>query len=113
MRIAIPVEKGKMAEHFGHCDGLELFDVDVNSESIISEETLDAPEHEPGLLPRLIAENAVDVVIACGMGGRAQAFLSNCNIQVVTGVTKKEPKTIIDGYMAGTLEAERNACEHL
>ena len=52
MRIAIPVADGRLAMHFGHCEKFALLDVDTDEKKIIKKEEIDAPPHEPGLLPR-------------------------------------------------------------
>ena len=70
MRIAIPVVNGKTAMHFGHCEEFAILDVDTEKKAVAAQELIEAPEHQPGLLPRWLAEQGVDTVIAGGMGRR-------------------------------------------
>lgn len=51
MRIAIPLANGKLAVHFGHCERFALVDADAAEKKIISREDIEAPPHQPGLLP--------------------------------------------------------------
>jgi len=112
MRIAIPVANGKVAMHFGHCEAFALFDVDPENNDIISKEMVQAPDHEPGLLPRWLQERGANVIIAGGMGTRAQQLFAQQNISVVVGAPSDEPEAIAQRYIAGTLRAGDNVCDH-
>jgi predicted Fe-Mo cluster-binding NifX family protein len=112
MRIAIPVVDGKLSEHFGHCGSFELIDVDEPSGAVLEQRTLGAPEHEPGLLPRWLAEQGADLIIAGGMGSRAQSLFVQQGIKVVVGARPEDPRTIVENYLSGTLETSDNACDH-
>lgn len=96
MRIVIPLAEGKLTNHFGHCKRFALVDVDPETKVILRREDIEAPPHEPGLLPSWLAERGVTVVIAGGLGQRAQGLFAQQGIHVVTGALAK-----------GT-----NACDH-
>ena len=51
MRIAIPVANEQLSPHFGHCEKFALIDVDTTDRKILSRVDIEAPPHEPGLLP--------------------------------------------------------------
>ena len=112
MRIAIPVVNGELSAHFGHCEEFALLDADRESKTITSTQTLVAPPHEPGLLPRWLAEKGTDMIIAGGMGGRAQALFAEQGITVVVGAPAEAPETIVRSYLAGTLQTGDNVCDH-
>src|SRR5450756_3050427 len=78
VKIAIVVEDGNVAQHFGHCEKVML--VTIENGEVDSREVLDAPEHECGALPRLFAERQVEYVIAGGLGGGA---LANLNLSLI------------------------------
>ena len=90
MRIAIPITKGKLSAHFGHCEEFALIDVDSGQKSIQTKETVAAPDHQPGLLPRWLAEHGANVIIAGGMGMRAQNLFTEQNIEVVVAKRLRE-----------------------
>jgi predicted Fe-Mo cluster-binding NifX family protein len=46
------------------------------------------------------------------MGGRALGLFTRHGIEVVIGVSEASPETIIKDYLAGTLEAGPNICDH-
>jgi len=112
MRIAIPVAGGKLCPHFGHCEEFALIDADPEEREVLKEERIPAPEHQPGLLPRWLAEQGANVIIAGGMGSRAQALFQHQGIDVVTGVAAAEPAAIVQSYLDNTLEMGDNICDH-
>ena len=112
MRIAIPVAAGKLAMHFGHCEAFALVEVDAEKKEILGAETMEAPSHEPGALPRFLAEKGADIIIASGMGSRAQGLFSQQGIDVVVGAPPEEPEAVVRAYLDGTLGAGGNICDH-
>ncbi len=112
MRIAIPLANGQLSTHFGHCERFALVDVDPTEKKILRREDVDAPPHEPGLLPRWLAERGASVIIAGGMGQRAQGLFSERGIQVVVGAPADTPERVVTGYLAGTLQVGENVCDH-
>jgi Mrp family chromosome partitioning ATPase/NifU-like protein involved in Fe-S cluster formation/predicted Fe-Mo cluster-binding NifX family protein len=112
MRIAIPVAEGKLAMHFGHCEQFAVVDVDASKKQILKTEVLDAPPHEPGLLPRWLGERNVKVVIAGGMGQRAQSLFAQHGIKVLVGAPSEAPEKLVADYLVGTLKSGENVCDH-
>ena len=112
MRIAIPVAQGKLAMHFGHCEQFALIDVDEKSKVITRKEIVAAPAHQPGLLPRWLAERGVNMIIAGGMGGRALGLFAESGIKVAIGAPVDTPEELVAAYLQGTLKAGENVCDH-
>jgi ATP-binding protein involved in chromosome partitioning len=112
MRIAIPVVDGQLARHFGHCEEFMLFDVDPDAGSVGSSASLQAPPHEPGLLPRWLKDEGVDVVITGGMGRRAQGLFAESGVKIVVGAASDDPRTIVEQYLSGALATGDNLCDH-
>jgi ATP-binding protein involved in chromosome partitioning len=112
MRIAIPVTGGRLAEHFGHCDQFALIDVDHGGKSVVAKVLVDAPPHQPGLLPKWLAERGTQVVIAGGMGWKARQHFEQNGITVVIGALETIPERIVDAYLQGTLHTGENLCGH-
>ena len=83
--IAIPLAAGKLCMHFGHCEQFALVQADPTEKRIVGREDVTPPPHEPGLLPRWLAQQGATVILAGGMGQRAQALFAQNNIQVVLG----------------------------
>lgn len=112
MRIAIPVAGGQLSQHFGHCERFALVDVDPNSRSVTGSSDVEPPEHQPGLLPRWLREQGVNLVIAGGMGERAQALFASASIEVITGAPGGTPATLVADYLAGRLVSQPTTCNH-
>jgi predicted Fe-Mo cluster-binding NifX family protein len=112
MKIAIPLADGKLAAHFGHCEHFALLDVDPIEKKILKREEIDAPPHEPGLLPPWLAERGVTTIITGGMGQRARDMFAARGIQVVVGASTDAPERLASDYLAGTLQVGENVCDH-
>lgn len=111
-RIAVPLADGKLCQHFGHCQHFALLEVETTTREIVSRNDLTPPPHEPGVLPRWLAEQGVEVILAGGMGQRAQALLADYNIKVVVGLSPDTPEAVAGGYLGGTLKPGPNVCDH-
>lgn len=111
MTIAIPVSQGKLSPHFGHCEYFALAEVNDDGH-IVRQEQLEAPPHQPGVLPLWLAEHGVGTIIAGGMGSRAQSLFIQQGIEVVVGAPADTVDAILQAYIAGTLEAGANVCDH-
>ena len=112
MRIAMPVKDGRLCDHFGHAPQFAIFTVDPERGRIETEQVLEAPPHEPGVLPAWLAGQRADVVLTGGMGMRARQLLAAQGIAVVTGATSGKPRDVVEAYLAGTLAVGENACDH-
>lgn len=112
MKIAIPLADGKLTAHFGHCAQFAIVDVDRESKTIKEQVVLDPPPHEPGVLPAWLAEQGVNVIIAGGMGQRAQTLFTDKSIEVVVGAPVDTPEALVSDYLAGTLQVGDNVCDH-
>ena len=112
MKIAIPLADGRLAMHFGHCEQFALIDVDTERKEITGNTLETPPPHEPGLLPKWLHEQGANIIIAGGMGSRAQSLFQQNGIEVVVGAASDEPEKIVTAYLEGTLEAGANTCDH-
>jgi len=112
MRIAVPLAQGKMSLHFGHCDQFAIFDIDDNLKKVINRNDETPPGHEPGVLPRWLHENNVNVIIAGGMGQRAQQLFTQNDIKVVVGASSGTPEELVLAYLQDTLHTGDNICDH-
>ena len=110
MKIAIPTAEGKLAMHFGHCENFVF--VNVEDGLIQSKTEEKPPPHEPGVLPKFLSEKKVDIIIAGGMGQRAQTLFTANNIKVIVGAPSVEIDILVQQYIDGKLETGQNLCDH-
>ena len=112
MKIAVPVTKGVLSSHFGQCEQFVLFDVGADGKPLGGRQILTPPPHEPGTFPKWLHEQGATVIIAGGMGSRAQSLFGENGIQVVVGVAGGEPDFIVGEFLAGRLATGANICDH-
>jgi len=108
--FAVPVADGKLCAHFGHCDKFALIETE-NGE--IKVKTLHTPPpHEPGVLPGWLREMGANVILAGGMGARAQDLFTQNGVQVITGAPTENPESLVQQYLSDTLATGDNICDH-
>ena len=52
------------------------------------------------------------MIIAGGMGTRAQDLFEEQGIRVVIGAPNGDPRSLVESYLKGTLESGENICDH-
>lgn len=112
IRVAVPMADGNLCPHFGHCDVFALIDVEPGSKTVLARSEVVPPPHEPGLLPRWLADQGVSIIIAGGMGGRAQALFAERDITVLVGAPVQTPEFLVTAWLAGKLASGLNTCDH-
>ena len=110
MKFAIPLAQGVLCAHFGHSEKFAI--VETEDGQIRRKELLIPPPHEPGALPRWLRKLGVKVVIAGGMGRRAQDIFSQSGIEVVVGAPSETVEALLKNYLQGTLVTGANLCDH-
>jgi predicted Fe-Mo cluster-binding NifX family protein len=109
MKIAVSTDSGQVSAHFGRCPEYTIFVVEDNK--VIRQEVIPNPGHEPGFLPRYLAEKGVNCIIAGGMGPRAQQLFEQNKIKTVTGAFG-DVASVVEKYLQGSLELGEDTCEH-
>ena len=109
MRIAIPTEGSKIAEHFGRCSIYTI--AEIEGKNVISNIQLRSPQHAPGIIPKFLRDNNVDIVITGGVGNSAIQLFESYEIGVITGVTG-DIETIIKDFAMGVIKSGESLCNH-
>jgi len=110
MKFAVPTHNDELTAHFGHCEKFAIIETENNS--IIKEEFVDPPVHQPGAYPRFLADIGVNVIIAGGMGQKARSLFDANGIRVCVGVGQGSPKQLVEQYMKDELVTGHNLCDH-
>jgi Mrp family chromosome partitioning ATPase/predicted Fe-Mo cluster-binding NifX family protein len=110
MKIAIPIDEGRLTAHFGHASEFAI--VQVENREIKKSISYPPPAHEPGVLPAWLHELGVSVIIAGGMGQKALSLFGQNGIKVVTGAPGLAPEELVQQYLSDTLVAGENVCDH-
>ncbi len=112
MRIAIPHDNGRLHGHFGGCREFALVQVDPEKKVALRTEILPAPEHQPGVFPRWLREQGVEVVIAGGIGRRALEIFAHHGITVRAGMPDARVEVLVAAFLSGQLLSSPQGCEH-
>lgn len=99
----------EVSAHFGHCQKYAIFSVE--NDKTIRGADLNSPGHEPGKLPRFLAEHGANLVIAGGMGPRAIDLFHQNGIDVILGVSG-DVDSVAEAYVRGDLTAGESTCHH-
>ncbi|MHC9540063.1 MAG: iron-sulfur cluster carrier protein MrpORP [Vulcanimicrobiota bacterium] len=110
MKYAVPLANGILCAHFGHCEQFAV--MSVENKKILSKELVTPPPHEPGVLPEWLSSLGVSVVIAGGMGSRAQELFRARDIEVIVGASEETPEELIEKHLEGALKTGQNVCDH-
>jgi len=110
LRIAVPTLNNSLTAHFGHCEKFAIIDIEDNR--IASEIYVTPPIHQPGVYPQFLAQKNVDLIIAGGMGMKAQQLFAQNNIKVYIGVSQGTPQELAMDYINNQLQTGDNLCDH-
>jgi len=110
-RIAVPInEDGILDQHFGHCKYFAI--IDIEDHQIGSQEIVQPPAHEPGLLPKWLADKGVTDVLAGGIGNRAIQNFNQHNINVIAGAPELPSQELVAGFINNSITFSSNCCDH-
>jgi predicted Fe-Mo cluster-binding NifX family protein len=109
MKIAVSTDSGTVSAHFGRCPSYTL--VDIEDGRVVGRVEIPNPGHQPGFLPQFLAEKGVSVIIAGGMGPRAQGLFAERNIRTIIGV-QGAIDDVVQKFLRQELEAGPDLCDH-
>ena len=109
MRIAVTYENGNVFQHFGHTEQFKIYD--VQDGKIISSEIIGSNGSGHGALAYLLSDHAIDVLICGGIGGGAQAALSERGIELCAGAAGNADEAVA-AYLRGELMNTGANCNH-
>lgn len=112
LKLAVPCNDGELSQHFGHCEKFAIISADKNIKMILKTDFLTPPGHEPGVLPKWLSEQGVDIIIAGGMGQRAQQLFKEAGVDVLVGAPVDAAEKIVQSYLDGNLVCGINVCDH-
>jgi len=112
MKIAIPVENGRLSSHFAGSGHFAVIEVDQSTKATLRSETLPAPDHQPGAFPRWLRSLGVEVVIVSGIGRRALGIFAQQGIQVRAGQPNARVEALVTDCLEGRLGQTPEGCAH-
>lgn len=112
IRLAIPVANGRLHGHFGGCREFALVEADAAARTVLDQQVVPAPPHQPGLFPLWLREQGVTVVIAGGIGRRALEAFNDYGITVRAGQADTLVTTLVEAFLNGQLTTSPEGCTH-
>lgn len=110
MRIAVTYENGEIFQHFGHTEQFKYYDVEDGT--VVSSKVVDTNGSGHGALAGLLSEGKVDVLVCGGIGGGAQAALSEAGIKLFGGVSGNADEAVA-ALLSGSLSYNPDVhCDH-
>jgi len=110
-RVAIPISKNELSEFFGECNHYEIFEIEkeiVNQKMIEIPLNIDITE-----LPKWLKNQGVSDVIAYKVNKKIISLFAANKVNLFVGIAKKSPKNLIDDYLQGKLESDKNIIEEI
>lgn len=109
--VCMPLEGGAFTSHFGHAE--EMLFAEIVDGKVTKKEVATPPPHEPGVIPNWVADKGATIMLAGGMGAKAQQILAERGVQVVTGITESAPDAVLQAFIKNTLTtSDKNLCGH-
>lgn len=107
MLVAIATDNGSVSPHFGRCGEYTVFTIEDGK--IKDRKVLENPGHEPGKIPVFLSEHNVEVIIAGGMGRKAQMLFEEMGIKHILGAIGTVD-SVIEQFCDGSLSDGEDLC---
>lgn len=101
MRIAATYENGQIFQHFGRTAQFKIYD--VADGKVINAQVVETGGSGHGALAGFLVQQGVTTLICGGIGGGAQAALSNAGITLYGGVSGSTDEAVA-ALLSGRLE---------
>lgn len=109
MKIAVTYDNGNIFQHFGRTEFFKVYE--VQNQKVVSSEVIGSNGVGHGALAGLLAEQAVDVLICGGIGGGAQAALTEAGVTLCSGA-QGDADQAVEAYLKGELVSSGVNCDH-
>lgn len=109
MRIAVTYENGQVFQHFGHTEQFKIYEVEDGK--VVSSQVIGSDGQGHGALAGLLSNNSIDVLICGGIGGGAQAALTEHGIELCAGASG-DVDAAVEAYLKGELINTGVNCDH-
>ena len=109
MKIAVTYENGQIFQHFGHTEQFKLYE--ILDGKITHTEVVDTNGSGHGALAGFLMQHGVDTLICGGIGGGAQAALTEAGIELCAGA-QGDADQAVEAYLKGELVSSGATCDH-
>ena len=109
MKIAVTYDNGTIFQHFGKIENFKVYEVENGQ--VLSGEVISSNGSGHSALAGLLAGQNVDVLICGGIGGGAQAALTEAGIELCAGA-QGDADQAVEAYLKGELVSSGATCDH-
>lgn len=109
MKIAVTYDNGNIFQHFGKTENFKVYEVENGQ--VLSGEVISSNGSGHSALAGLLAGQNVDVLICGGIGGGAQAALTEAGIELCAGA-QGDADQAVEAYLKGELVSSGATCDH-
>ena len=109
MKIAVTYDNGNIFQHFGKTENFKVYEVENGQ--VLSGEVISSNGSGHSALAGLLARQNVDVLICGGIGGGAQAALTEAGIELCAGA-QGDADQAVEAYLKGELVSSGATCDH-
>ena len=109
MKIAVTYDNGNVFQHFGKTENFKVYEVENGQ--VLSGEVISSNGSGHSALAGLLAGQNVDVLICGGIGGGAQAALTEAGIELCAGA-QGDADQAVEAYLKGELVSSGATCDH-
>ena len=109
MRIAVPFANGEVFQHFGHTEHFKLYEIEASQ--VVSSEIIDTDGKGHEALASFLSDLSVSVLLCGGIGGGAQAALTDAGIEICSGA-QGDADAAVNAYLNGELQSAGVNCDH-
>lgn len=111
MRIAVPIDGGRVHDHFGQSNVFRVFTVVGDPPAIAGHEDAACGSGDGcAAASAFLKANDVQVVLVGGIGPGAVAHLQAAGMKVVTGAAQIAPEQLVGDYLAGRFKTAGPTC---
>ena len=110
-RVAIPISKNKLSEYFGGCNYYEVFEIE--GKNIQKQPFKIPPVSDISKLPEWLCKQGVTDVIAYKVDRDIVSLFASKKVNLFLGIEVKSSEKLIEDYLNGKLESDKNIIEEL
>lgn len=110
-RVAIPIKNNELSEYFGRCNYYEVFEIDGK---VVKHQKYELPEVTRIVdLPVWLKSKGITDVIAYKVNKDIISLFAENKVNLFIGIKQNTTQTIINDYLNGNLESDKNIIEEL
>ena len=109
-RVAIPVIKGRLSEHFEECSYCEIFEIDGDN---VKSNEIEVPPSDISQLPDWAIKEGITDFIVYKVDKDIINLFTKEKINLFIGINPDSPEKLIEAYVNGTLRSDEKVISEI